>query len=242
MQRYVENSILIKFLMMHEYLEQISNTLRNGSYQFVSRLRIKYINPANKTKSDKEQSGTIGALRSHHFPPGSIEQDLYYSRIQEQAIELPRNTTSANLQPNGKLFRNIVNEYTYLQATMDDSAAPDESDNEIAEILGQETTASESQIELEDDDSFEETDAQNNISTFVGGRSTPSPVNSPLTIPSNLDQRRSKTPDSLVPIIQDDAHSIFQAELKAYMREMDMESIIEETIEILSEMKENERE
>ena len=242
MQRYVENSILIKFLMMHEYLEQISNTLRNGSYQFVSRLRIKYINPANKTKSDKEQSGTIGALRNHHFPPGSIEQDLYYSRIQEQAIELPRNTTSANLQPNGKLFRNIVNEYTYLQATMDDSAAPDESDNEIAEILGQETTASESQIELEDDDSFEETDAQNNISTFVGGRSTPSPVNSPLTIPSNLDQRRSKTPDSLVPIIQDDAHSIFQAELKAYMREMDMESIIEETIEILSEMKENERE
>jgi len=242
MQRYVENSILIKFLMMHEYLEQISNTLRNGSYQFVSRLRIKYINPANKTKSDKEQSGTIGALRNHHFPPGSIEQDLYYSRIQEQAIELPRNTTSANLQPNGKLFRNIVNEYTYLQSTMDDSAAPNESDDEIAEILGQETTASTSQIELEDDDSFEETDAQNNISTFVGGRSTPSPVNSPLTIPSNLDQRRSKTPDSLVPIIQDDAHSIFQAELKAYMREMDMESIIEETIEILSEMKENERE
>ena len=69
----------------------------------------------------------------------------------------------------------------------------------------------------------------------------PSPVNSPLTIPSNLDQRRSKTPDSLL-IIQDDAHSIFQAELKAYIREMDMESIIEETIEILSEMKENERE
>ena len=81
-------------------------------------------------------------------------------------------------------FRNIVNEYTYLQTTTDDSAAQDESDNEIVEILDK-NYASASQIELEDDDSFEETDAQNNISTFVGGRSIPSPVNSPLTIPSN---------------------------------------------------------
>ena len=235
---FIKNSVLIKFLMMHENLEQLSNTLYNGSYQFISRLRIKFIKYVEPPEAERRP--TISNLRPWHLPPNSVEERVFEQERGAEQIQMPIGTMIPDGNPVNEMRTIMENRYLDDQE-LDDQELDDLADEEVARAteLGRSitepppppsTTGAVENFEDEDDDqTFEELGSRSGL---VGGR-TPSPMNSPLTI------SRSKTPEfrSKTPELRRDN---FVLKIKQYINDIEMKNIIEEAFDIYTERKENE--
>ena len=233
---FIKNSVLIKFLMMHENLEQLSNTLYNGSYQFISRLRIKFIKYVEPPEAERRH--TISNLRPWHLPPNSVEERVFEQERGTEQIQMPIGTMIPDGNPVNEM-RTIMESRYLDDPELDDQELDDLADEEVARAteLGRaarggppSSTGAVENFEDEDDDqTFEELGSRSGL---VGGR-TPSPMNSPLTI------SRSKTPEfrSKTPELRRDN---FVLKIKQYINDIEMKNIIEEAFDIYTERKENE--
>jgi len=237
-ESFIKNSVLIKFLMMHENLEQLSNTLYNGSYQFVSRLRIKFVKDVQPPKADR--ISTISNLRPWHLPPNSVEERVYSQERGTEQIEMPR----VRRMPDGNPVNEITNilEGRYLDERRPIAEELDDlADEEVERATESGRSIPEGPIDMteviiendddDDDRSFEELGSRSGL---VGGRkNTLSPINSPLTI------SRSKTPE-FRPKTTELKKDNFVLKIKQYINDIEMKNIIEEAFDIYTERKENE--